>query len=231
MHWMPSRLPAAREAGLVVERVEDEIVIFDTETTDAHCLSPLAAIVFEHCDGRTTVTDMAVAAAERLGEPVDADRIRDALDQLEERKLLAVGPRGGMSRRDMMRRSAMVGAAVVSAPVISTIRATPALAGASATCGGFKDISILCCPCGTGSQNGKSGCCTTPFTNQCVCTKAESNNTKYCKPSGVGAQGDTFCQQPANYPCCDACNVVRTDCDFTVTDGVNCSSANCTHTI
>lgn len=225
MHWMPRKFPAARKDHLVVELVGDETVIFDEVTTDAHCLSPLAAVVFEHCDGRTSVAEMAAAASERLGEPVDEALVQNALAQLDERRLLDGSARNGISRRDVMRRGALVGAAAVAAPLISTIRATPAYAGPSATCGGFKDTSVLCCPCATGSGpaggSSKDACCETPFTNQCVCVKAEGDGFKYCKPSGIGAQGDNFCMQAdgRNRPCCVACAAVQTTCGERIVPG------------
>ena len=216
-HWNKARdngnvarqlKPVAREEGLLVERIDDELVIFDTETSNAHCLSALAAVVYERCDGRTTVADMAAAATDELGEPVDAARIEDALTQLGERRLLEDD---GLSRRDVMRRGAMVGAATFTVPLIASVAATPAFAGASKTCGGFRDTSILCCPCGTGQGSGKQECCTGAATNQCVCSKAEGDNKKYCKPAGVGAEGDTFCTAAGdvNRPCCAACFVLH----------------------
>lgn len=220
MHWMPKKLPTARAEGLLVERVGDEVVIFDVESTDSHCLGSLAAAVFDNCDGRTSLEGIAEAASHRLGRPVDVERVQDAIGQLADRKLLSVVG-DGISRRDLMKRGAIV---AFSAPLIATVSATPAVAGASATCGGFRDISVLCCPCATGADDGKKGCCETPFTNQCVCTKAESNNTKYCKPAGVGAEGDNFCQQSANFPCCNACQFVAVDCDQPLTPGGNCNA-------
>jgi hypothetical protein len=131
-----------------------------------------------------------------------------------------------------MRRGAMVGAAAVAVPLISTVRATPAFAGPSATCGGFKDTSVLCCPCHTGSGpvggSSKDACCETPFTNQCVCVKAEGDGFKYCKPSGVGAQGDAFCSSTdgINRPCCVACQAVQTTCGEALIPGTGKSPSN-----
>ena len=38
-------LPLARAEGLLTEEVEAEIVVYDSESKQAHCLSPLAALV------------------------------------------------------------------------------------------------------------------------------------------------------------------------------------------
>ena len=82
-HQLP---PLARSEGLLIEHVGDETVVLDTESKQAHCLSPLAAAVFEGADGTTGVEDL----AERISsdEPVSVQQVGAALAQLEERGLL-----------------------------------------------------------------------------------------------------------------------------------------------
>ena len=126
--------PVARDEDLLVEHLADETVVYDSRTKEAHCLSPLAAVVFAHCDGRTTVEQLATLAAERLGEPVDPPRVIDALAQLQERDLLAVPPRDGLSRRQMIHKSAAAGGALVGASLITTILAPTPAAAASQVC-------------------------------------------------------------------------------------------------
>jgi hypothetical protein len=193
------KLPVARDEGLLVEHVGDETVVYDDKSKEAHCLSPLAAVVFAHCDGRTTVENMAALAAERLGEPVDESRVLDALDQLEERNLLAVpaAPRGGLSRREMISRTAAAaGGAAFAAPLITSIVAPAAVAAKTATCG-----DLLCCPCCQQEALNKEECCTiVNVTVNCECTgnrdvfPGEPATGKFCKPSGVGAPDDATCE-------------------------------------
>jgi len=193
------KLPVARDEGLLVEHVGDETVVYDNESKEAHCLSPLAAVVFAHCDGRTSVEKLATLAAERLGEPVDAPRVEDALVQLEERDLLAVPPalRGGLSRREMISRSAAAaGSAAFAAPLITSIVAPAAVAAKTATCG-----DLLCCPCCQEEALNKEECCTIlNVTVNCECTgnrdvfPGEPASGKFCKPSGVAAPDDAECE-------------------------------------
>src|SRR3954452_15932411 len=67
---MAIAVPAARSDGLLIEPVGDETVIYDTDSKQAHCLKPLAAIVFGCCDGHATVGEIASAAQRRLGDDV-----------------------------------------------------------------------------------------------------------------------------------------------------------------
>jgi hypothetical protein len=189
--------PVARDEGLLVERLDDETVIYDTDTHEAHCLTPLAAVIFEHCDGRTTIDELSRLAGERVGEPVDKPLVIEALEQLQERGLLAVPPRDGFSRRDMIRKTAVAaGGVAFGAPLITSIVAPGSVAAASATCG-----ELLCCACCQNANLNKDECCTSTrtFTLNCQCTGNRNTdvpvitNGKYCKPAGSGAPSDAFC--------------------------------------
>src|SRR5436309_4832537 len=83
-----SAVPAARSEGLLIEPVGSETVIYDTHSKQAHCLKPLAAIVFDRSDGRATVGEIATVAADRLGEAVSETEVADAVAQLENVGLL-----------------------------------------------------------------------------------------------------------------------------------------------
>jgi hypothetical protein len=216
----PAR-PVARNEDLLVEEIHDETVVFDTGTREAHCLSPLAAVVFSHCDGETSTDELAALATDRLGEPVDVERVQDALAQLGERNLLVASlEQEGLSRRQMIKRSAVTGGLVASAPLITSVFPPTAAAGSTATCGGPPPLpTVLCCPCTTGSGTNKDECCQPPFANKCVCTAAEGNASKFCKPSGVPSGHDATCEQ-----CCT--NQTLSGCGALVSGaGGNCTGS------
>lgn len=98
--------PLPRDGALVVEKVEDETLVYDRETHAAHCLRADAARVFTLADGHRTVTEIARAAGLTaqdagaiVGELVRADVLRM--------------PRG-MTRRTLARRAAGVLGAVTT---------------------------------------------------------------------------------------------------------------------
>jgi len=216
VRWRDKGLPVARKEGLLVEPVGDETVVYDAETKEAHCLSPLTAAVFAHCDGDTTIEELTSVTAERLGEPVEASRVLDALAQLEERELMAVPAkaRDDLSRRDMLRRSAAAAGGVAMAPLITSVVAPNAIAANSATC-----ANLLCCPCCTISDLNKQECCTiTNVTQNCQCVNGSrvlqygvghvppgptgpltpNGCAKYCKPSGAAPSDETCAAMFAN---------------------------------
>jgi hypothetical protein len=124
--------PVARSEDLITEEVGEEIVAYDERSKEAHCLGPLAAIVFAGCDGRTSVADLAGIASAQLDESVDVGRVEQALVELEERDLLVVtAPQpAGLSRRQMLRRTAVLSGAAMSVPLVTSIT-TPAYGAGS----------------------------------------------------------------------------------------------------
>jgi hypothetical protein len=235
MFWTQKMRPRAREEGLLIEHVNDETVIFDTESREAHCLSPLAALVFEHCDGRTSSEGLAGIASEHLSEPVEPWQVDDALDRLQECKLLAVSaPRsegqGGTTRRQAIKRSAVTGGVLVAAPLITSVFPPAAAAAGSATCGGPSPLpTVLCCPCKTGSGANKDECCQPPFTNKCTCTSAQGDSTKFCHPAGQPSGHDAVCGPGGadRPPCAQCCaNQTAGGCGNLLGNGTNANN-NC----
>lgn len=116
------QFPLARSHGLLMEEVDSEKVIFDEESKQAHCLTPLASVVFDHCDGRTSAVELAGIATDQLAEPVSEHHVDQALAQLEDRGLLGGPLPITLSRREMVQKSAAFGAAAAAAvTLISTV--------------------------------------------------------------------------------------------------------------
>jgi hypothetical protein len=218
--------PSARAAGLVVERIDDEVVIYDLETKEAHCLRPLAAVVFEQCDGTATVDEIATVAEKQLAEPVSAEAVASAVAQLEELGLLAVpmvvvngngngdGDRDGLSRRDMLRRAGYTGAAVAAAPLVTSIVAPTAAMAQSG-------IATGCAGCGKNSDCVSNHCCQDnagKHCNQGCCVGA--NNSCHACPTNCGPAPAPPCQCtvlaseiPGGCPCiCGAPGCVNVPC-------------------
>ena len=50
--------PKARQHGLVIQEMPDEVLVYDLDTNKAHCLNRSAALVWRSCDGNNTVADI-----------------------------------------------------------------------------------------------------------------------------------------------------------------------------
>lgn len=126
--------PKARQDRLFVQDVGDELVIFDQDTRKAHRLNPTAALVWNACDGRATLTDIVQAIRPKLGPTVDENLVRVALGRLEAVRLLesASGQftdETSESRRAFLRKGAAAGAVSLLMPVVATLP-RPTLAAA-----------------------------------------------------------------------------------------------------
>ncbi len=129
---MESVVPRARTNRLVTRELGDELVVYDLERHKAYCLNRVAMLVFRHCDGETTIPDMARRIGGALGLPVDEQAVRLGLVRLEKAHLLD-GPVGltlHSSRREMLRTLGR--AAVVVVPLVTAIT-VPTSAQAQAT--------------------------------------------------------------------------------------------------
>jgi hypothetical protein len=155
-------LPRARQDGLLEEAVGDELLLYDQESHTAHCLSPIAACVWRHCDGEHDVSDLAqlAVASESL--------VADALHELREKDLLDAEPQLmqstilGISRREAIGRAARYGAAATAGSlIVSATAATPAMASSGE--------GTMCCQCYM-NQNANEPCaCRNGFPTDIAC--------------------------------------------------------------
>ena len=157
-------LPKARQAGIVIKKVDDEVLVYDLERDKAHCLNLSAAAIWRRCDGRTTTSGLARLLASETGTRVDERLVWLGLQDLRRSHLLEepevwpqpMIPNKSMSRREAVRRIGL--GAAVALPLVISITA-PTAVQAAVSCG------ARCKPCGTGSEccsgvcsNNPSGC-------------------------------------------------------------------------
>lgn len=124
---------------LVVEELGTELMIYDQKRNQAFCLNQKAAFVWQHCDGKTTVTEIAAKLAEALGEPADEKVVQFALQSLSQDGLLEPSTflpfvPAGMTRRDMMQKIGV--RAAISLPLVTALLVATPKAHASGKWGG-----------------------------------------------------------------------------------------------
>ena len=157
--------PKARRDGLVLRELPQEILIYDTETHEAHCLNETAAFVWQQCDGTRTVPEIVATACSRFDAALDEEVVWVALEDLWRRQLLEGEPaparERSMSRSQVLKRAAVV--AAVSVPVVTSIVApTAAHAASLVPCNSPCDpITPNCqapCTCVQNTQGGGGVC-------------------------------------------------------------------------
>ena len=140
--------PKARRDGLVLRELPDELLVYDTETHEAHCLNETAAFVWKQCDGTASVAEIGHRLRATFGAEIDDEVVWLALEDLWKRQLLqgeaAPVREGTMSRSKVLKRAAVV--AAVSVPVVTSIVAPKAAQAASGL------------PCGSPCTPGGAAC-------------------------------------------------------------------------
>jgi hypothetical protein len=181
---------------LLLEPIGDELVVYDAERKEAHCLKGLGAFVFSNCDGETDPAVLAVLATAKLGEPIDTVHVEQVLVELDGLALMVRGPSArGISRRDMMRRSALVGASAFVVPVISTYVPPPSTHKSFVPCD--KRACQQCCPKGDNCECECMGSGERAFTTtgggggSQVCVKRKCDNPGRSVTTGTCAS--RFC--------------------------------------
>ena len=120
-----SWVPKARVTELIVRKFGDETLVYDLERDKDHCLSQSAASVWERCDGKTQIKDL--ASAMEPGSGRKEELLWLALEELQEARLLEgelKTPEGSspLSRREVIRK--MARAAAVAGPLVTSIVVT-----------------------------------------------------------------------------------------------------------
>ena len=92
-----SMTPRARTAGVVVEHLADEVLVYDLERDRAHCLNLAAARVWERCDGNHCVTEIAseVGGEEVAWMAVEQLGKAGLLEERIKRPGVGIGAQGG----------------------------------------------------------------------------------------------------------------------------------------
>ena len=140
----------ARSEGLVIQRFENEVLVYDLENNRAHCLNTASAVIWKGCDGSRSVAGLREFFENETGSRVKDDFILLGCTQLQEKGLLTTeeSRKLGISRRTLIRNAALTASAAL--PVVMSIIAPKAVAAASALPPGS--------PCQSGPQCASGQC-------------------------------------------------------------------------
>jgi hypothetical protein len=150
-----------RKQGLVVDDLPDEVLVYDLERDQAHCLNRTAALVWRCCDGETGASEIARRLNAELDAPFNEELVWLALEQLEKQHLLdhsfsMPAQFTRLSRRQMIRNLGL--AAAVAVPVVTSIVAPTAVQAATCQQSGNPCVpGKLCCSplgCNPGAPGG-----------------------------------------------------------------------------
>jgi hypothetical protein len=139
------------------------VLLYDLKSHQAHCLNRAAALIWEHCDRKQTVGELARLLEQELGVETGEEVVWLGLRQLNKYHLLQeqMAPGAGperISRRELGRR--LGAATALSLPLIASVAAPTAAQAASgllpnnsrcevdAECASNCCVANLCSPIG-----------------------------------------------------------------------------------
>lgn len=141
--------PSARTVDVLIQPLSDEVLVYDLQRDRAHCLNPMAAQVWQQCDGQTSVAIMAQRLAP-VGQPaLPLDVVWLALEQLSKAHLLTerfppATAQHRVSRRDALRtvgKAAGLVLPIVTSLVVPTVSEAASCLGTGQAC----TSSAQCC--------------------------------------------------------------------------------------
>lgn len=131
-------IPTARTEKFLIQRVDDELIVYDWEQKKSHCLNPTSAKVLESCNGKNTVEDIAQLIENEWGDQAEKIDFEEvvwlALEELEKCNLLekfTETNQARISRRKAVKKGVLASGMVLGfllPSIKSIVVPTPAMA-------------------------------------------------------------------------------------------------------
>ncbi len=142
-----------RKNDIVIQKIDDELLIYDLISNKAFCLNYSAAVIWEGCDGKSSIAAITRNAGKKLNTTLPQEFVTFALTQMVENGLIDLGSGDPvlfdrMSRRNLVRKLGL--ASAVAIPLIASIVAPQTINAQSSAC-----ISVPSgCQCNPGFMSG-----------------------------------------------------------------------------
>lgn len=121
-------LPKRRTDRLAVQPIADETMLYDEDVHKAYLLNPVAAAVWNACDGVSTPAQIAAATTLTLQRPITKEIVDFTLSELRRDNLLqpneALLLLPAIERRQMLLRLGKAAALLI--PIIAVVATPPA---------------------------------------------------------------------------------------------------------
>ena len=203
----------ANTKDLVIQNLKDELLIYNLQTNKASCLNQTAALVWESCDGKSSISEIAEKLNKKFkGGVVHEDLVMFAIMELKGNGLIENGEKElehmefeGLSRREIVRKVGF--ASLVALPIVSSIVA-PKASSAQTTTGALPPAPPPTPPClAHGTIIARTRCAPESGIDNCTVTclreiYSEVLQTGNCCSGFTIARAglDAFCQNTSGDP-------------------------------
>lgn len=80
--------PISKQQNIVIQELEKELLVYDLQTNKAFCLNETCGLVYQLCNGKRTVLEIADVLSVKLKTLVTEDYVRLTLHELNRDGLL-----------------------------------------------------------------------------------------------------------------------------------------------
>lgn len=146
------QVPNARIKELIITELPNskEVLVYDLNLHKALCLNHTAALVWKHCNGKNTISDIVNALNAESNTQANEQVVWYALRQLGKHRLLEEDIKQPFARTRLSRREIIKKAGITAAVLLPTVMAIVAPTAVQA-----QSCSTLLQPCGP----GRPPCC------------------------------------------------------------------------
>jgi hypothetical protein len=215
---MPVIKPLARRNEIVTQEMGDEILIYDLKADKAFALNSTSSAIWQYCDGKTSVSEIAEKMSAELKESVSENLVWLALEGLKKEKLIEndnelTSPFVGVSRRQVIRQIGTT--SLIALPIIGALVAPLATHAQSVGCSTGASGRALGCPCTSIPQ------CQPPSSRCCLSSPGAPGN-QTCVTTGTQIADGGICGNSCSCVsnCCAGATCVAS---MTVASGGACS--------
>lgn len=126
--------PLARQKDIVVQKTNDEVLVYDLKTNKVFCLNETSAAIWQFCNGENDVAEIAQKFQTQSAQPIPIELVEIALEKLNKENLLEnyqsqTDKINKTSRREMISKIGL--ATAIAFPVITSVVAPTAVSAAS----------------------------------------------------------------------------------------------------
>ena len=206
--FVPERLPKADDSRWFSTVIEQEKILFDSRRNKSILLDPTSRLIWDMCDGETTVSEAISQLSECFGLPLPAaeEILWAALSSLRSEQLIVSPLPTVLTRRDFVQKWAAAAAVFpiltsVLLPVPAAANSTECITNGNTGCQARFPLGrvTVCCPC-TPGPNPPCPPFGAPGTgNSVVCTAGfiiDGNSCLDDSLAGFGVECNTISQSP-----------------------------------
>jgi hypothetical protein len=125
-----TKFPKSRKENLVIQNTGEELLVYDLDKNKALCLNETSALVWQSCNGKNGVSDIAKLLEKKFNLSVSEDLVLFTLNELDNENLLEsdfdkINKFNGLSRREVIKRIGF--SSMIALPIIAAVVAPDAI--------------------------------------------------------------------------------------------------------